>query len=90
MHLSQVIHLLILGVVTTNENFQILSCNDVNKLPKLSFKIKQEYFDSNVFLTETRNSYQKIGDWYHKTVDGSDLSVEFMQNEDYRTTALEE
>ena len=39
MHLSQVIQLLILGVVNTNENFQILSCNDVNKETVYIFSI---------------------------------------------------
>ena len=54
----------------------------LNKIPKMTFKIKESYFESISVLARNRDSYTKIDGWYHQTIDGADLSVEFMQNED--------
>ena len=48
----------------------------------MTFKIKESYFDSIETLTKARDWYQKIDGWYHRTIDGPDLSVEFMKDED--------
>ena len=52
------------------------------ELPKLTFKIKESYFDTIQTLTDARDLYEKTDGWYHRTIDGPDLSVEFMQDED--------
>ena len=48
----------------------------------MTFKIKESYFDTIQTLTDARDLYEKIDGWYHRTIDGPDLSVEFMQDED--------
>ena len=48
----------------------------------MTFKIEEKYFESIPVLARNRDSYTKIDGWYHQTIDGADLSVEFMQNED--------
>ena len=48
----------------------------------MTYKIKESYFDSIETLTKARDLYHKIDGWYHRTIDGPDLSVEFMKDED--------
>ena len=58
------------------------------KLPKLTYKIKESFFDTIQTLVKVRDSYEKIDGWYHRTIDGPDLSVEFMQDEDCKFVHL--
>ena len=48
----------------------------------MTFKIEEKYFESIPVLARNRDLYKKIDGWYHQTIDGADLSVEFMQNKD--------
>ena len=47
------------------------------KIPKLTYKIKDSYFESYPNLVAQASSYEKIEGFYHKTIDGDDLDVSF-------------
>jgi len=61
-------------------NFAIVSCNE-EKLPQLTFRIKESFFDSNEYLTRSRDDYELLDGWYQGKIEGSALSVDFSETD---------
>ena len=47
------------------------------KIPKLTYKVKDSYFENSAYLMADVSSYKKIEGFYHRTIGGDDLDVSF-------------
>ena len=49
----------------------------LQKIPKLTYKIKDSYFETHENLMSQYSNYEKIDGFYHRTISGDDLDVSF-------------
>ena len=47
------------------------------KIPQLTYQIAESYFDNNEFLSESKDDYQKKNGFYERSVNNSDLTIQF-------------